>query len=195
MEASAKLFQEISSQPLGIKKIDKLAASLAKSFKPTVASSLEKVNDLAFWLFVYEKNELSLRACRLLSVVPFNDNYNLWTWIETALALESKLLRLANDQAEAEQCLSKIRAPFMIGDEMHQAIKSRALTRRLSGELLQDDAITQAQDEGELDVANEYRFAHLKELVYIQALGGSDQLSVADIEDGIQATVRELIKS
>jgi hypothetical protein len=79
MENIKEIFQVIASQSVGVNRVDKLAVSLANSFKLTQAASLEKANDLAFWLFIHGKNELARRVCELLASIPFANNYNLWT--------------------------------------------------------------------------------------------------------------------
>ena len=143
MENIKEIFQVIASQSVGVNRVDKLAVSLANSFKLTQAASLEKANDLAFWLFIHRKNELAGRVCELLASIPFANNYNLWTWVELALALDAKLA----SESEAKQRIDAIRAPLALGDEMHRNIKIRALARRMNGDLLQFQAIAQAQQD------------------------------------------------
>lgn len=190
MKTNFDIFQTIADQPTGIKKVDKLAASLAKNFKPTQAGSLEKANDLAFWLFIHGKNELARRVCESLGSIPFDDNYNLWTWVELALALDAKLA----SKSEAKQRVDAIRAPLALGDEMHRTIKARALSRRLDGDLLQFEAIAEAQQDNDKKSELDYRFAHLKELVYIEVLGGSDEQSVDNVQRAIQDNIEILAK-
>ena len=69
----------------------RLATSLAQRFKPTLAATLARTKDLAYWLYVYEQPELSLQICQVLNDLPFAQDYNRWTWVELTLALEWKL--------------------------------------------------------------------------------------------------------
>ena len=145
---------------------------------------------MAFWLFIHGKNELARRVCALLASIPFANNYNLWTWVELALALDAKL----SSESEAKQRVDAIRAPLALGDEMHRKIKMRALTRRLNGDLLQFQAIAQAQEDNDKKTELDYRFAHLKELIYIEALGGSGEQPVADLQRSIQDNIEILVE-
>jgi hypothetical protein len=59
------------------------------------------------------------------------------------LALDAKLA----SESEAKQRIDAIRAPLALGDEMHRNIKIRALARRMNGDLIQFQAIAQAQQD------------------------------------------------
>lgn len=131
-------------------------------------------------------------ACQQFDAIAFANNYNTWTWVELALALEARILREQSNPQAAARAVDKIKSPFTAGDQVLQGIKARILACRLDGELLPFDKIVEAEEDGDADLANEYRFAAVKELVYIRELGGSDKLPVAQIETALQDNMQKI---
>lgn len=192
MESNVDVLQKVVSQPLGSKKLDKLAKSTAKNFKLSTQNSLEKANNLAYWLYIYDQKELSLAVCQLLSTVEFADNYNIWTWIETALALEARLLKENKENNLAEKCIERIKEPVNLGDEPVRLAKNKALARRINGELLQFNKIEQAEEENDKQLEIDYRLVQLKELILVNELGGSQVMPLTILEENIELNIKKL---
>jgi hypothetical protein len=165
--------EAVASQPTGSQRLDRLAQTVARNFKPTVASALAKANDLAYWLYLRNQPERALLVCQQFDAIAFANNYHLWSWVELALALEARILREQDQPQRAAQVVDKIRGTYATGDPALQRIKAQALARRLNGDLLPFDQITQSEADGDARAANEYRFAAWKELVFVGELGGS----------------------
>jgi hypothetical protein len=176
-EAFALLADQIASQP----KLARLAASLAKNFKSTASSPLQRAKELAYLLYVQEQPTLCLRVCQLLNDITFKHNYNLWTWVELTLALEWKLWIDAGQATQAQACANAIRATYQTGSEVEQLQKAKALERRLTGGLLYDAEIIGAQQSSDKVGERDYRLLQLGALLFIEALGGSDTLPIPEL--------------
>lgn len=160
----------------------RLAAGLAKNFKPTVADSLERTKNLAYQLYVLDKPGLCLQVCQLLNDLTFDRNYNIWTWVELTLALEWKLQTQNGQVAQAQKCAATIRSTYELGDAIERAQKAKALEYQVNGGLLYDVQITKAEQADDFTSERSYRMIQLGALVYIQALGGSITLPVQELE-------------
>lgn len=180
--AKCDIFASIAAAVPGHKKLARSATSLAKSFKPTVAESLRRTSDLAYWLYVYERPDLALQACGLLNDLPFKNDYNLWTWVEATLALEWKLRTLAGEAARAQACAEAIRATYQLGNELERTTKARVLERRLKGNELYDERIQQAEQESDKPLEESLRLIQLKELLFLQALRSPSDADRSDLE-------------
>lgn len=170
----------------------RLATSLAKRFKPTVAETLQRTADLAYWLYVHEQPKLCLRVCQLLNDLEFEQDYNRWTWVESSLALEWKLRVEAGQMEAAQVCVEMLQATHSIGNSFVQDINAAALKRRLSGALLRDVEIAQAELAGDSAGVTAYRLIELKEILFIQAQGGSANLSITELEQRFVAHLAKL---
>ena len=190
MEATAKraVLATVAQAVPERKKVARLAASLAKNFKPTVAESLRRTNELAYMLYVHERPDLALQMCGLLNDIPFRNDYNLWTWVEATLALEWKLRTLAGETARAQACVDAIRATFDTGDESDTIL----LERRLGGSLFYNEKITEAEKENNTSLERVFRLVQLNELIFIQSLGGSEALPVPELERQIDFQLAKL---
>ncbi|MBJ6145928.1 DUF6707 family protein [Hymenobacter sp. BT559] len=182
IEAKRKVFAAIAAQMGNIPKVARLATSLAKSFKPTASDPLERAKNLAYLLYVHEQPDLCLQACQLLNDIAFQNNYNLWTWVELTLALEWKLRIDAGQPMQAQACATTILETFQIGSETERLQKSAALKRRLTGSLLCDTQIAEAQRNGDKTAEKNWRMLQLGALLFIEALGGSSTLPVSELE-------------
>ena len=170
----------------------RLATSLAKGFKPTVAASLQRAQQLAYWLYVYEHRDLCLQVCRLLNDVPFEQDYNRWTWVELTLALEWKLRSEAGEGAAAQACLAIMQAAAAQGEPSMQRIKAAAMQHRLSGVFLRSQEIAEAERCGDRASARTYRFLKLGELLFLQAHGGSDKFHMNALDQEATAQLTAL---
>jgi hypothetical protein len=169
----------------------RLATSLAQRFKPTVAATLEHTQKLAYWLYVYEQPALCLQVCQLLNDLEFEQDYNRWTWVELTLVLEWKLQLEAGHLVAAQACVEALQATYAVGDLSMQQINARALKNRLSGALLKDAEIAEAELFADKTTAMAYRLAQLGELLFIQCQEGFTELPLSELE---QQITRQLIK-
>ncbi|MBC6698745.1 DUF6707 family protein [Hymenobacter puniceus] len=192
LDEKRNVLASISTSIPAYPRLVRLAVSLAERFKPSVAATLERTKVLAYWLYVYELPEICLQVCRLLNDLEFKQDYNQWTWVELTLALEWKLRIEAGQMAAAQMCVEKLQATNSVGNPFMQQIKVGALSRRLAGGLLRDVEIEQAELFGDSATATAYRLIELGEILFIQAQGGSADLSVTELEQRFAADLTKL---
>jgi hypothetical protein len=162
------------------------AKKRAAKFSRKKAASLDAATRLAYWLFVYGREDEALEACRFVGQTEFAGNFNLWTWVELALALQSRIARRRGSAEESAECLRRIRAAGF-------------RESRLNGSLLEDklqnvQRAAAAQDKtGERDWGQNA----LLELCVLIELGGSETWPVEKLEAEFAQTVsrlREILK-
>ncbi len=153
----------------------------AAKFSWRKQASLDHAMRLAYWLYVYGREDEALEVCRFLGTFEFAGNFNLWSSIEFVLALQSRLARQAGRGGEAAGCVGRIRAAGFV-------------TPRLQGSLL-DDMLTQAsRAAAERDRTGErdWSLNALLELCVLIELGGSTARPAAALEREFQRLVSRL---
>ena len=170
-------FQEIAEE-ISDKKLQKTAISLHAKYKPTLARELERASRFAYDL--YYKNYIE-QANKVIEVVvreKFNENYNLWTWIEHCIFLKCWILENSNQSnkdKEIEKTIEIIKETFNFNkDEAVRMIRERSHKRMLTGSLLIDDRIEIAIQENEKKDEIDYRKIQFSNLLYIYFFGGSE---------------------
>jgi hypothetical protein len=167
------------------KEADKFLAGIKKrastKFSWKKQASLESAMRLAYWLFVFGKEGEALEVCRFMGTYEFSGNFNLWSWVEFTLALQSRIVRQRGQDDESAQCLRRIRSAGFV-------------EARLAGSLLDDrfvqiDKAVVAKDKtGE----REWSLTALLELCVLTELGGSDTRPAAALEQDFQRIAARL---
>lgn len=156
----------------------------ANNFKWTHAISLEKVIHFACWLYIYDRTEDALQVCRFLAQAQFSGNLKPWFWIQSALILQSRILKAEGSTQESDDCLNRVRS---VGNDDY----------RLGGAILQryerrvDDALA---DTTGFSKPNEIvsRIMVLVELFFLIEMDASPTLPSAMLEDKVAANVSRL---
>ena len=161
-----------------------LAASKQRAstkFSRKKAASLENSMHLAYWLFVFGKEDETLEVCRFLGTYEFAGNFNLWSWIEHTLALQSRIVRQRGQHDESAECLKRIRAAGFVES-------------RLTGSLLNNklDRIKSLAAEKDKTGERDWSMLALLELCVLIELGGSKTLPIATLEQEFQQIVARL---
>ncbi|MBB6273840.1 hypothetical protein HDF26_004313 [Pedobacter cryoconitis] len=161
------------------KKLRRTAISLYTKYKPTAAKELERASRFAFDLYFKNYQKESLEVCEILEEENFTGNYNLWTWIESALFLKCWILWNSDKQNNEEiikNIIHTINSAVEFGnDQLKKKISLNARDRRLNGGLLYDDRIEIAIKEGDREFELLWRTGQFKELLFIYFLGGSTE--------------------
>lgn len=144
-------------------------------FAFTRQASLTAASDLAYWLFVFRRDDEAVEVCRFLARGEFDGNYNLWSWIEEGLAL---LSRLTTNKRESIACVKRI-------------AEAGYEPSRLTGALLAGrDGIranlTAAVADKDKSAERDWRLIAVKELCFVVAMGGSKKLSDSAAESELQ---------
>jgi hypothetical protein len=157
---------------------DKFLAKLKKkastNFSWTKKDALKNAEKLAYWLYVFERENQALEVCRFLGTLQFSGNFNLWTWVELTLVLQSRILRLRHQESEAADCLKRIDAAGFVAE--------RLTGRLLDGQLeSMQEAVTEKDKTGE----REWAMIALSESCFVLELGGSAKWPVEKVEQQI----------
>lgn len=175
------------AQSESVKFLARAKQRAAKSFSFTKSSALQYAADLAFWLYLFGREDEALEVCEFLGESEFSGRHDLWGWIEESLALQSRIQRYRRKKSQAEKCLNRIRE---VGFN----------SMRLKGGLLvgEDgtagflDQIQNCLDDGNETGAREWRWMAIKELCWMIELGGSKKWSVQKAEKELQSQFAEL---
>lgn len=150
-------------------------AQLSKKFKWNNSQSLFDALRLAQLLVLFDKQDEALEVCRTLGRLEFTGNFNLWSPVEKALALQSRLLRKQGNTQEAEACLKRIRDAGFVETRLEGALLDR------NGDI--PDAIKDGDKKSE----RQARLIYGSELVFIIELGGSEARPIAGLENDLEA--------
>lgn len=156
-------------------------AKVAKGFSFTRMGSLEETTELAYWLYVYRKDNEAMEIGRLIDGAVFSGNFNLWSPIERNLALYARLLGAAGQAGEAARVVAKMQAAGFVDT-------------RLSGSLLSDREIAEAVADGDKTGERDWRLSQVGELCFMLALGGSHKYPSGKIETMVEEQLAALRK-
>jgi len=164
---------------------------ILKKNKKTQASYLESLNHLAYLLYLDGQEEMAKKLLDRIIQVPFEGNYNTWTFVASSLVL------LAYMERETEKKLSAYKklllSPLEQGEESTQNIRRRVHQRFLNGDSLEQKLakIEQASSpESEMD----RRLLYLTDLLKIYLFITESTCEETDIQAKIEENMEILKK-
>ena len=181
MVESISLPEAFDADPESEKILKRVKAKASKGFKFTKANCLESATNLAFYLYIFRRAEEALGVCEFLGQYPFDGNFNLWTWIELSLSLQSRIYIESSLKDKSDACVRRL-------------AEAGYVKARLQGELLEDNVkdIEQAVADGSKTDERDYRVLVLQELCFMKALGGSGKYPAGKLEEMIQDNLKHL---
>ena len=162
-----------------------------KKNKKTQASYLESLNRLAYLLYLDGQEEMAKELLDRIIQVPFEGNYNTWTFVDGALVLLAYLEREVENQVIVYKKL--LLSPLEQGEESTQKIRRRVHQRFLNGDSLEQKLakIEQAlSPESEM----ERRLLYLTDLLKIQLFIDESTCEEIDIKAKIEENMEILKK-
>ena len=162
-----------------------------KKNKKTQASYLESLNRLAYLLYLDGQEEMAKELLDRIIQVPFEGNYNTWTFVDSALVSLAYLEREAENQVFVYKKL--LLSPLEQGEESTQKIRRRVHQRFLNGDSLEQKLakIEQAlSPESEM----ERRLLYLTDLLKIQLFIDESTCEEIDIKAKIEENMEILKK-
>ena len=112
---------------------------ILKKNKKTQASYLESLNQLAYLLYLDGQEEIAKELLDSIIQVPFEGNYNTWTFVDSSLVLLAYLEREAENKLSAYKKL--LLSPLEQGEESTQNIRRRVHQRFLNGDSLEQKLV------------------------------------------------------
>ncbi|MEE3664876.1 DUF6707 family protein [Brenneria sp. g21c3] len=157
--------------------IDKISPSLndhvqkiPKKNKKTEIIFLESLTRLAYSLYILKNNPLTNELLDILTKIPFNDDFDYWTWIEYALSLKSRMAREKEELTESSEAIRKIIMATETGSELEISIKRRVFQRMLNGENIFLDGLHDAIDSKDKAMEYNERILYLMEIIKIDEI-------------------------
>lgn len=152
-----------------IKFLQGVKKKAAKSFSLTRMDSLYKTHDLAYALYIFGRVDECVEVCVTAARVEFSGNFNIWSPVETTLALYARILGEKGDKGGSTAVMERVRAAGFVEG-------------RLTGLLLKDKEMQDAINEGSKTDERDWRMCQMSELCFMKELGGSQAYPVDAIE-------------
>ena len=164
---------------------------IPKKNRKTQASYLESLNHLAYLLYLDGQEEMAKELLDRIIQVPFEGNYNTWTFVDGSLVLLAYLEREVENQVLVYKKL--LLSPLEQGEESTQKIRRRVHQRFLNGDSLEQKLakIEQAlSPESEM----ERRLLYLTDLLKIHLFIDESTCEEIDIKAKIEENMEILKK-
>ena len=155
-----------------------------KKNKKTQASYLESLNRLAYLLYLDGQEEMAKELLDRIIQVPFEGNYNTWTFVDSSLVLLAYLEREKENQVIVYKKL--LLSPLEQGEESTQKIRRRVHQRFLNGVSL-EQKLAKIEQASSPESEMERRLLYLTDLLKIQLF--IDESTCEEID--IQAKIAE----
>jgi hypothetical protein len=180
------IFQEIYKASQNKIEIE-LASALSKNFDLTSPDDLESLIELAYFQYVVGNTNTSYELVKLVSEIKFANDFDIWTWVEYGLILQSTIHKERNEEKLASECTNKITASLEKGNPVNKKVFKRTLN---------GDGIPEAYKEIEEahDEESEYygRIILLMKLMLIREMGGGEDFTVERADKEIQENIERL---
>ena len=137
---------------------------IPKKNKKTQASYLESLNHLAYLLYLDGQEKIAKELLDSIIQVPFEGNYNTWTFVDSSLVLLAYLEREKENQVLVYKKL--LLSPLEQGEESTQKIRRRVHQRFLDGDSL-EQKLAKIEQASSLESEMERRLLYLTDLLKI----------------------------
>ena len=140
---------------------------IPKKNKKTQASYLESLNHLAYLLYLDGQEEIAKKLLESVIQVPFEGNYNTWTFVDSSLGLLAYMEREKENQLFVYKKL--LLSPLEQGEESTQKIRRRVHQRFLNGDSL-EQKLAKIEQASSPESEMERRLLYLTDLLKIHLL-------------------------
>ena len=164
---------------------------ILKKNKKTQASYLESLNHLAFLLYLDGQEEIAKELLDSIIQVPFEGNYNTWTFVDSSLVLLAYLEREAENKVFDYKKI--LLSPLEQGEESTQNIRRRVHQRFLNGDSL-DQKLAKIEHSLSLESEMERRLLYLTDLLKIYLFITESTCEKTDIQAKIEENTEILKK-
>ena len=164
---------------------------ILKKNKKTQASYLESLNRLAYLLYLDGQEEMAKELLESVIQVPFEGNYNTWTFVDSALVLLAYLEREKENQVIVYKKL--LLSPLEQGEESTQKIRKRVHQRFLNGDSL-EQKLAKIEQASRPESEMERRLLYLTDLLKIYLFIDEATCEETDIQTKIEENMEILKK-
>ena len=164
---------------------------ILKKNKKTQASYLESLNQLAYLLYLDGQEKIAKELLDSIIQVPFEGNYNTWTFVDNSLVLLAYLEREVENQVFVYKKL--LLSPLEQGEESTKKIRRRVHQRFLNGDSL-DQKFAKIEHSSSLESEMERRLLYLTDLLKIHLFIAESSCEETDIQAKIEENMEILKK-
>ena len=164
---------------------------ILKKNKKTQASYLESLNHLAYLLYLDGQEEIAKKLLESVIQVPFEGNYNTWTFVDSSLVLLAYLEREKENQVFVYKKL--LLSPLEQGEESTQNIRRRVHQRFLNGDSL-EQKLAKIEQASSPESEMERRLLYLTDLLKIHLFITESTCEETDIQAKIEENIEILKK-
>lgn len=164
---------------------------IPKKNKKTQASYLESLNRLAYLLYLDGQEEMAKEILDRVIQIPFEGNYNTWTFVDSSLVLLTYLEREVENQVVVYKKL--LLSPLEQGEESTQKIRRRVHQRFLNGDSL-EQKIAKIKQASSSESEMERRLLFLTDLLKIYLFITESTCEETDIQVKIEENMEILKK-
>ena len=164
---------------------------ILKKNKKTQATYLESLNRLAYLLYLDDQEEMAKKLLESIIQVPFEGNYNTWTFVDSSLVLLAYLEREKENQVFVYKKL--LLSPLEQGEESTQKIRRRVHQRFLNGDSL-EQKLAKIEQASSSESEMERRLLYLTDLLKIHLFIDESTCEETDIQAKIEENMEILKK-
>ena len=162
-----------------------------KKNKKTQATYLESLNHLAYLLYLDGQEKIAKELLDSIIQVPFEGNYNTWTFVASSLVLLAYLEREAENKLSAYKKL--LLSPLEQGEESTQNIRRKVHQRFLNGDSL-EQKLAKIEQASSPESEMERRLLYLADLLKIHLFIAESTFEETDIQAKIEENIEMLKK-
>ena len=164
---------------------------VSKKNKKTQVNYLESLNHLAYLLYLDGQEKMAKKLLESVIQVPFEGNYNTWTFVDSSLVLLAYLERKKENQVFVYKKL--LLSPLKQGEESTQKIRRRVHQRFLNGDSL-EQKLAKIEQASSLESEMERRLLYLTDLLKIHLFIAESTCEETDIQAKIEENMEILKK-
>ena len=164
---------------------------VSKKNKKTQVNYLESLNHLAYLLYLDGQEKMAKKLLESVIQVPFEGNYNTWTFVDSSLVLLAYMEREAENKLSAYKKL--LLSPLKQGEESTQKIRRRVHQRFLNGDSL-EQKLAKIEQAPSPESEMERRLLYLTDLMKIHLFIAESTCEETDIQAKIEENMEILKK-
>ena len=164
---------------------------ILKKNKKTQANYLESLNHLAYLLYLDGQEEMAKKLLESVIQVPFEGNYNTWTFVDSSLVLLAYMERETENNLSAYKKL--LLSPLEQGEESTRNIRRKVHQRFLNGDSL-EQKLAKIEQASSLESEMERRLLYLTDLLKIHLFIAESTCEETDIQAKIEENMEILKK-
>ena len=164
---------------------------ILKKYKKTNYSYLESLNHLAYLLYLDGQKELAKKLLDILLQIPFEGDYNSWTFVESSIVLLAYMEKQTENQVSIYQNL--LLSPLDSGEKSTRKIRRRVHQRFLNGDTL-EQKLAKIEQASSPESEMERRLLYLTDLLKIHLFIAESTCEEIDIQAKIEENIEILKK-